>query len=98
MIYFDDKQCFLCGSRDRVEMHHIFGASNRKQSDKEGMTIYLCADCHREGRHAVHNDAKTAQALHAIGELMWIAQHPGTDVWDFVAKYGRNYLRDWRKE
>lgn len=95
MIEFSDKQCFICGSRDKVEVHHIFGAANRARSDKDGMTIYLCSECHREGRYAVHQNADTAQLIHAVGELMWLAKHPGAGVWEFAAKYGRNYLRDW---
>ncbi len=95
MIGFQDKQCFICGSRKNVEVHHIFGASNRTKSDKDGLTVYLCSDCHREGRYAAHRDANTAQLLHAVGELMWMVKHPDKGVWDFVARYGRNYLRDW---
>ena len=27
MIKFDDRRCFICGSSDRVELHHIFGGT-----------------------------------------------------------------------
>lgn len=98
MIHFDDKCCFMCGSRDRVEMHHIFGAANRDKSDEDGLTVFLCARCHREGRYSAHGSGETAQLLHAVGELMWLRMNPEKDVWDFARRYGKNYLRDWRVE
>ena len=97
MIHFDEKACFICGSRKNVEVHHIFGASNRTKSDKDGLTVYLCSDCHREASHAAHRDANTAQLLHAVGELMWMVKHPNADKVDFMLRYGRKYLRDWRE-
>ena len=98
MTCFEDRVCFICGSRERVELHHIFGAANRGKSDDDGLTVYLCACCHREGRFSAHGSGETAQLLHAIGELMWLRMHPEADVWDFVRRYGRNYLRDYREE
>lgn len=87
--------CFICGSRHNVELHHIFGASNRKKSDKEALTIYLCEDCHRTGRDSAHQSGKTSQLLHAIGELMWLYEHPSKNIRDFIKQYGRNYLKDY---
>lgn len=95
MIRFDDRRCFICGSSDRVELHHIFGGMNRKRADEDGLTVFLCARCHREGRYSVHGSGEAAQLLHAVGELMWLRTHPDADVWDFARRYGKNYLRDW---
>lgn len=98
MIKFEDRSCFICGSRERVELHHIFGAANRGRSDDDGLTVFLCARCHREGKHSAHQSAEVAQLLHAVGELMWLREHTDKGVWDFARRYGRNYLRDWRVE
>ena len=41
------RECFLCGRNgrgDRLERHHIFGAANRKLSEKYGLTVWLCGD------------------------------------------------------
>lgn len=98
MICFNDRVCFICGSREHVELHHIFGASNRGKSDEDGLTVYLCARCHREGRYSAHGSGEAAQMLHAIGELMWLRAHPQAGVWDFARRYGRNYLRDYKED
>ena len=54
MIKFEDRRCFICGSCDRVELHHIFGGMNRKRADEDGLTVFLCARCHREGKNSAH--------------------------------------------
>ena len=33
-ILQDDKVCYICGTTASLEEHHIFGASNRKKSEK----------------------------------------------------------------
>lgn len=98
MIHFDDRVCFICGSRQNVELHHIFGASNRGKSDEDGLTVYLCSKCHREGRYSAHGSGEVAQMLHVIGELMWLRAHPAANIADFRRRYGRNYLRDYKEE
>ena len=56
-IVTDDwEHCFICGSSSRIAIHHcLFGTSNRKLSDKYGLTIPLCIDCHT-GNKGVHNN------------------------------------------
>ena len=95
MIHFEDECCFICGSEKQLELHHIFGGANRRKADDDGLTVYLCSDCHRESRLSVHQSSEMAQLMHAIGELMWLNNHPGSTVSDFSRRYGRNYLRDY---
>jgi RNA-directed DNA polymerase len=45
----DDYQCTLCGSKDRVEIHHIRKHKGNGQNDQTKM-IALCASCHRKAR------------------------------------------------
>ena len=46
--------CYLCGSRQRIEDHHIFfGTGGRTKSEEYGMKVHLCADCHREGPEVI---------------------------------------------
>ena len=96
MKHFEDKVCFMCGSRNRVEEHHIFGAANRNKSEEDGLTVFLCADCHREGRDSAHQSGKTLQLLHGLGELIWLRDNPQKNIKDFMKRYGRNYLKDYR--
>jgi RNA-directed DNA polymerase len=46
----DDNRCTLCGSQDRVEIHHIRKHKQGKEHHPSRL-IALCADCH----HKAHN-------------------------------------------
>ena len=52
----DKEECFLCGGRASEEHHCIYGTANRKLSEKYGLKVYLCPDCHRTGNIAVHKN------------------------------------------
>ena len=91
-----ERRCFLCGRNGRgdpLEKHHIFGGNpNREKSERYGLYVYLCGDrCHRNGRGAVHRNAKTAQMLHEYGEKKWLEENNKT-IEDFISEFGRNYL------
>ena len=89
-----EKVCFLCsrnGATDPLEQHHIFGASNRKLSEKYGLKIWLCGNnCHRNGSSAVHQNRTTADQIKAAGQAKWEETY-GTRE-DFLRLFGRNYL------
>lgn len=83
--------CFVCGRYGQTERHHaIFGTANRKKSDKYGLTVYLCPDCHR-GTNGVHG--KSGHALDL--QLKRIAQKKFEEKYShekFMNVFGRNYL------
>lgn len=57
IITDDMEKCFLCGSR-KQEIHHcIHGTANRKHSDRLGLVIPVCHECH-QGRRGIHNNRK----------------------------------------
>lgn len=91
----DYKKCFLCGRNgngDRLELHHIFGGSRRKTSDKYGLTVYLCGErCHRLGRLSVHQNAEVADYVHKYGQRKAM-QEQGWTVQQFMEVFGANYL------
>lgn len=90
------KVCWLCGkpgtSLDPLDEHHIFGGSNRKKSEKLGLTVYLHnRSCHIFGKRAVHNCAETMQQLHEYGQRLAM-ETMGWDKDEFRKEFGRNYL------
>lgn len=91
------KHCFLCGRNgyeDRLERHHIFGAGNRKLSEKYGLVVYLCGDrCHRNGENAVHRNAKTMEFLHSYGQRKAMNEQ-GWTAEQFRKVFGKNYLEE----
>ena len=47
------KDCFLCGRETCLERHHIFaGVANRPISEREGLWVWLCHDCHTGNKGA----------------------------------------------
>lgn len=88
-------KCWLCGAtgqRDPLDRHHIFGASNRKKSEKYGLVVYLCHNsCHIFGKRAVHNDGETMQALHEYGQRKAMDEN-GWTVDEFRQVFGKNYI------
>lgn len=86
--------CFLCGrngSGDPLERHHVLGASNRKYSEEDGLTVYLCGNrCHRNGKYAAHRNKRTATALKELAQIAWESRYGDREA--FLRRYGRNYL------
>ena len=67
------ESCFLCGSYGPIiDEHHIFGGSCRMTSDKHGLVVHLCRDCHSEV-HA-NPDGPSMRYLHNIGQRTYEAR------------------------
>lgn len=84
------KYCYLCGRTDSLERHHVFfGNQYRQLSEKNGLWVWLCAECHRTGKHSAHLDKDTNLHLKEDGqrafELTYTRQ-------DFMKVFGRNWL------
>jgi len=86
-------ECFLCGkngSSDRLEVHHIFGGSNRQHSEQYGLKVLLCgAECHRLGSNSVHMNKSVSAIVKRLGQSKFeeIYTHD-----EFMSIFGRNYL------
>lgn len=90
----DKTKCFRCGSYVFLEEHHIFGGkANRSKSEKYGLKVYLCHNCHnRDKKHkSIHFDKEEMLKLHKIGEQAFIDHYKKTKE-DFRNIFGRNYL------
>lgn len=90
------RYCWLCGkpetSLDPMDTHHIFGGSNRKKSERMGLTVNLHHnECHIFGKRAAHNCGETMQALHEYGQRVAM-ENMGWSKDEFRRAFGRNYL------
>lgn len=85
-----DDFCYICGRR-ATETHHIFGGANRSLSEKYGLKIPLCHNCHNEPPHGVHFDAELMQQMHVVGQIAFERKHPDLD---FREVFGKNYKED----
>lgn len=92
-----DGTCYLCmklnkdyDRRTRLEEHHaVPGSSGRKISEHYGLKVYLCAQHHREGPEAVHNNKANLRLVQQEAQKAFEKKH-SREKW--MAVFGRNYL------
>lgn len=56
-----ERRCWFCGTTYNLHKHHCFFGANRKNSEKYGFTVYLCA--------AHHNIGANGQCVHRCREM-----------------------------
>jgi hypothetical protein len=89
-VFTDDMDvCFFTGNAP-VERHHIWGASNRKKSEKYGFVVPLRPDLHPNGVFA-GKDAKAIDTKLKQMAQEYYEAHYGTRE-QFMQEFGRNYL------
>lgn len=59
----DMHTCYITGSTNDVEPHHIFGASRKELSEKYGFMLPLRRDWHRDTEYSIHMDRKFSVAM-----------------------------------
>lgn len=92
-----DGRCFLCGMLDHeehkywsyIEKHHVFFGSNRKHSEEDGLTVYLCVAHHRTGKAAVHQNRESDLILKRYAQEIYERDHTREE---FRTRYGKSYL------
>jgi len=82
------RKCYLCGSFRNIEKHHVFSGPYRKASEKHGMTVDLCASCHR-GPQGVHQNAEANKRLKAGFQGKFEETHSREE---FRRVFGKSYL------
>ena len=85
----DMDHCYFTGAAP-VERHHIFGGSNRKNSEKYGFVIPLRPDMHPNGAKAGKNAADIDLKLKQMSQR-YFEEHYGTRD-DFRRIFGKSVL------
>ena len=89
-VFTDDlDHCMFTGS-SMVERHHIFGASNRKRSEKYGFIAPLRPDLHPNGASAGKQAKEVDTYLKQMAQRYY-EEHYGTRD-DFRREFGKSYL------
>lgn len=73
-ILTDNKEyCFFCGASAECEHHLIFGSSNRKLADDDGLKVPACNRCHNMGdvKNRIHDNPMAEKMSKMIGQLAW---------------------------
>lgn len=103
-IFTDDfTRCYVTGiykTSGRIEIHHIFGASNRKRSTEYGFVIPLVAAIHPNGASANNKECFLLTGL-TLKELDTMLKRKCQEYYEtklgktreqFINEFGRNYL------
>lgn len=86
-----DKRCFICGSYELLEEHHIYpGNPNRRISEENGFKVFLCHWCHNEPPRGVHQNKE--RRLWLQGRCQEQYESMGHTREEFVALIGKNFL------
>lgn len=89
-LYPSEHVCFICKTPFNVEQHHIFKASRRPISDREGATVFLCHE-HHQGRMGVHSDSRFDAWLKRDCQRRWMEREHATAD-DFREVFYASYL------
>lgn len=83
------KECYLCGRKTCLERHHtLSGVANRKLSEKYGLWVYLCHDCHTGPNGAQYNPEKN-RVLKKQAQIAFEKTHTREE---FRKIFGKSYL------
>ena len=86
-IMQQNNECYLCGSGYMLECHHIFGGiANRKISERVGLTVLLCHNCHER---LTRIDYSANTYLKELGQKEYEKTHTREE---FIKLFGKNYL------
>ena len=84
-----NKECYVCRTTYQLEEHHIFfGTANRKQSEKCGLKVWLCAEHHR-GNSGVHHNRELDLSIKEFAQSEFEKTHSREE---FIRIFGKNYL------
>lgn len=85
-----EKQCYVCETIHNLQDHHIFfGTSNRKQSEKHGMKVWLCQE-HHTGTNGVHFNKDLDMHLKKLAQEHFEAVYGDRNA--FRTVFGKSYL------
>lgn len=92
-IISNEPVCYRCGTPLTLERHHcINGNGRRGKAEAFGLWVYLCADCHVYGKHAVHRDREYDLKLHQVAQRAWEQKYGTRD--EFIKEFGKSWLED----
>lgn len=81
-----EKECYITGSQQWLDKHHVFQGSRRQASEKWGCTVWLRHDIHME----LHDSNIELDRLIKRECQKKFEEKYGHDA--FMRVFGRNYL------
>ena len=91
-IMLDNPPYWRNHREDGLHRHEVFfGTANRKLSDKFGLKVDLCHECHNEPPNGVHFSNIQCRFLQKIAQSEAMRYY-GWSKDEFMQIFGRNYL------
>ena len=88
-IIQERKECYFCGKLTNLERHHVFGGvANRPISEKYGLTVWLCHNCHT-GQNGAQYDKMKNLRLKQDAQFAFERNHTRSEWMKLI---GKNYL------
>lgn len=85
-----EKRCYVCGTTYGLHDHHIFhGTSNRKNSEKYGLKVWLCGLDHNLSNKGVHFNKELDLELKQLAQEVFEQEHTRDE---FRAVFGKSWL------
>ena len=90
-VFQDEKVCFITGSIEGLEEHHIiYGNGRRDISERYGYKVWLRYDLHNDSKHSVHKSSKFDLELKQMAQNHFEQIHGTRD--EFTSIFGMNYF------
>lgn len=85
----DPEECFICKSTYSLETHHLLNGPYKKASEKYGLLIKVCTNCHTMAPNAIHRDSKVMKKLKQLAQTHFEKTHAREE---FIKEFGQNYF------
>lgn len=86
-IIQNNKECYVRKTTLGLHKHHIFGASNRKHSERFGLTVFLCGYHHNLSNEGVHFQKDLDLHLKQLAQTKFEETYNES----FLKIFGKNY-------
>lgn len=85
-----NRECLVCKDINNLHLHHcIYGTANRKNSDKYGLTVWLCYRHHNGSNYSVHFNKTLDLKVKQLAQEAFEKTHTREE---FRAIFGKSWL------
>lgn len=80
------EQCYIRGRMVGLQVHHCLHGSMRKNCDEDGLTVYLCFNCHTK----LHDKGIHDRDLQRTAQHVYEARIGDRE--SFIKRYGKSFF------
>lgn len=87
-IISNERRCLVCGRTEPLHLHHVYMGGNRRNADRFGCWVYLCAR-HHTSTDGVHFNRELDLKLKRMCQRKFEELYSHEK---FMEVFGKNYL------